>query len=1133
MAAGGNDGSLRFDTAINIDGFEDGISTLSKAMDRLTKAVDRLSSNILSRFNGAGQALAETASSAEKTSDAVESVGNAADKSAAQVKSLREQMDAISIHDWHDNVVYTTEAARAPALTSLKSLNYDPKAMAEVFGKAAAEIHNYAEAVEQFGNQAGMAMNDLSQKSDEAKNVVMSTAIEATEKTKKSYVSLKDSVLNAFKGIPSAIGKIPAVAIQGLSKILENVKKAFSAATKVIVKFGKTLGNKLANKVKQAVSSLKGLGKSSGSVSKSILKLSNMFKLMLIRMAMRAAIQGAKEGLQNLAQYSDDANKSISALVSGNTKLKNSFATAFAPALNFVIPALKSIIELLSTGATYAGQFIAALSGKTIFAKAVDVEEDYAASLKDSNKELKEKEKATKKASFSFDDLIQTQEKSSESDDEYKPPTPEQMFETVEIDKEIQEFANKIKDMFKAGNWERLGDLVGEKINEAVQSFTEFINWNNVGAKITAFVTAFTALFNKLVSTIDWYAIGLMMGTGINTLVNTLYLLLTQIDWKMLGIALALGLNGIVHAVDWELFGRTIGAYFQAKISALYGFVTTVDWLAIGRAIGDSLNGMIRQINWEMLGLAFAAGLSGIFAIAGNLAKTFDWKEFGSSVAQSLSTFFQNFDWAGAGTAISDIVIGLLDALITVIIETDWWAFGDGVATALEHIDWTTVANRLFKAIGAALGGIAAFLGGLIGDGVEAAKEYFQDKIEECGGNVIAGIFKGIIDAVKGIGKWIHDNVFEPFIDGFKDAFGIHSPSTVMEDMGKYLWEGFCNGIKDFFSNPVTFIKDNITDPFVDSVKNLLGIHSPSTILAEIGSNTVAGFNQGIEKKQDTTQKTVQSWAKGVAGWFAEKLGISNSDSKESEDWANSIISGYNDTIRESYMKSQKVMEKWGESVKQWFWGNTNLDRNGGLYQSFYNMGKQINEGFANGTTDFSVLSQKAIKKWGKEIVRSAKAELDIHSPSKKAYSIAEYFVNGFNNGVSAMTKSSVSAAEKWLNGVTGVFDGVSLGLPVGINIPNAASYIPRLATGTVVPPRAGEFAAILGDNNRDTEIVSPVPAMKQAFKEAIEEMGGLGGGNQTLRADFIVDGTKFGQLVYNFNNKERQRVGVRLVTEG
>ena len=93
------------------------------------------------------------------------------------------------------------------------------------------------------------------------------------------------------------------------------------------------------------------------------------------------------------------------------------------------------------------------------------------------------------------------------------------------------------------------------------------------------------------------------------------------------------------------------------------------------------------------------------------------------------------------------------------------------------------------------------------------------------------------------------------------------------------------------------------------------------------------------------------------------------------------------------------------------------------------------------------------------------------------------------------------------------------------------SSIIPRLATGTVVPPKAGEFAAILGDNNKDYEVVSPLGTMKQAFKEAIEEMGGIGNG--TAKADLIIDGTKFGQLVYKYNNKETQRVGVRMVTTG
>lgn len=111
-------------------------------------------------------------------------------------------------------------------------------------------------------------------------------------------------------------------------------------------------------------------------------------------------------------------------------------------------------------------------------------------------------------------------------------------------------------------------------------------------------------------------------------------------------------------------------------------------------------------------------------------------------------------------------------------------------------------------------------------------------------------------------------------------------------------------------------------------------------------------------------------------------------------------------------------------------------------------------------------------------------------------------------------------------------YGGRSIGPVSAYAMPVSTYRMPRLAAGTVVPPRAGEFAAILGDNNRDTEIVSPVPAMKQAFKEAIEEMGGIGG-NQTLKADLILDGMKFGQLVYRFNNKEKQRVGVRMVTEG
>lgn len=1110
-----SDGSLKFDTKIDVEGFEEGISTLSKAMDMLTSAVNRLSSNILSRFNGAGQAMAETAQSAEMTSDAVESVGSAADESAKHVKSLQEQMDAISVHAMQDTASDTAQSAPVSAPTSAESLNYDPKAMAAVFGDAASEIHSWSDAVEQYGNQAGMAMNELQQDAAEAEQAVSEASSQGAEQAR-GYVGLKESILNAFKNVPRVFGQIPVAAKRELSKIPGIVKGAFSSATRTVLNFGKSLGKGLADKAKQAVSSLKGLGKSSNSVSKSILKLSNMFKLMLIRMAMRAAIQGVKEGMQNLVQYSDSANQSMSNLMSGMTYLKNSFAAAFAPILSIVAPVLNTLINLLATAVGYINQFFSALGGGSTFVRAKKANEDYAASLKKTGGAASKAGKDAKKALAPFDDLVQIQQQGADaSGGGGGGASPSDMFETVGIDKGISGFANKLKEMFAAGDWEGIGQLIGQKINEAVQSFTEFISWDNIGAQITAFVTAFTTLFNSLVAKIDWYSIGVMFGTGINTIAHTLYLLLTQIEWFALGNALSQGLMGMVNTVEWGLVGATIGAYFQAQISGLLGFIIGTDWGAIGTALSDCIVGIADKIEWEQLGYLFAAGLNAVFDAMLQFAKDFPWVEMGEHIATSISTFFQTFRWADAGEALSTFVIGILDFLITVVQETDWASFVQGIVDCIEAVDWIGLAGKIFtllsSALGVAFGALANFIGTLIADGFAAAKDYFNGKIEECGGNVWAGMLKGIVDAAKGVVTWIKTNVVDPFINGVKAGFGIHSQSTVMAGMGQYLWEGFCNGIKEFFSDPVGFIRTNITDPFVNGIKSLLGIHSPSTVLAGVGSNTVAGFNQGVTNEQTASQSVVQSWASGVASWFSNKFGISTGDSTEARQWATSILSGFNNSVSKNYTKSQVVMETWAENVRkwfvgvdeargvnelswtkfadliiqafkvkiegshtetqapmeawaknvrEWFWGGSNPEGTGGMYTAFYNMARRINEGFANGISDFAYMAKDAIRKWAREAMEEAEEEFDINSPSKEFYGIAEYVVRGFNDGISAMAASSRSTVQKWLDGVMDVFDGVEIQLPIGINIPNAVSYLPRMASGTVVPPKAGIMSA-------------------------------------------------------------------------
>jgi phage-related protein len=73
--------------------------------------------------------------------------------------------------------------------------------------------------------------------------------------------------------------------------------------------------------------------------------------------------------------------------------------------------------------------------------------------------------------------------------------------------------------------------------------------------------------------------------------------------------------------------------------------------------------------------------------------------------------------------------------------------------------------------------------------------------------------------------------------------------------------------------------------------------------------------------------------------------------------------------------------------------------------------------------------------------------------------------------------------------------------------IPKIPKYIPKLATGTVVPPNR-EFMAVLGDNKREPEIVSPLSTMKQAFAEVLAQANiGNGSFNGRIEIPLILDG--------------------------
>ena len=86
-------------------------------------------------------------------------------------------------------------------------------------------------------------------------------------------------------------------------------------------------------------------------------------------------------------------------------------------------------------------------------------------------------------------------------------------------------------------------------------------------------------------------------------------------------------------------------------------------------------------------------------------------------------------------------------------------------------------------------------------------------------------------------------------------------------------------------------------------------------------------------------------------------------------------------------------------------------------------------------------------------------------------------------------------------------FLGDAVGADWGFSLPDEVPRIPKLAQGTVIPANYGEFAAILGDNKREAEVVSPISAMKQAFLEALAESGIAGGSGDDRDIVIELDG--------------------------
>lgn len=220
---------------------------------------------------------------------------------------------------------------------------------------------------------------------------------------------------------------------------------------------------------------------------------------------------------------------------------------------------------------------------------------------------------------------------------------------------------------------------------------------------------------------------------------------------------------------------------------------------------------------------------------------------------------------------------------------------------------------------------------------------------------------------------------------------------------------------------------------------------------------------------------------------------------------------------------SEKI-KKQGERVKLMFqiiidWVKEKL----GIHSPstvFSDIGKNLVQGLMNGLAG---LKEKVLK-----IFNSVKNA--VKTPINMILGFVESLANGIikaiNFAIGALNNLSITVPD-WLKYVPGLSD--IAGKKFGFNIPELEQVsIPRLATGTVVPPNR-EFMAVLGDNKREPEIVSPVSTMKQAVLDAILEAGGIGtqGGETNLHLTVECEGYQLISLIQKLDReyyKQAQR---------
>ena len=585
----------------------------------------------------------------------------------------------------------------------------------------------------------------------------------------------------------TAISSATKSMLQTLAKDLKNVASAALNAAKA-------LGGKFLSAIKSVASAAIGFGKNilvtpfqtlANRVKKLTDRMHNLissFKRVLFYRAVRTVIKelgdAMKEGEENAYWYTKtigDATHYIAeaydTFASASATMKNQVGAAWDTLFANIEPLITRIIVMVQRAAEVVTMFFAKLGGKNTYLKAIDYSKDWAEETDKGAKAAKE----WRNQLMAFDEINRLEAptdsasgKGSGTDKDYGA-----MFVEEKVDPAIGDLANKLKQLWESQDWEGLGRLIGQTLNDLFPSRDK------------------------------WKELGAYLGNGIDGIIQTAYYALKSMDFSEWGSRMADGLNSAIDEIDFYTAGELFTRKFTALLDFIGGFLGGLDWHDIGQAIGNFFRGALDEgtgwlnvhdfgeisqkfwgnIKEAIMGFdidSFAQSLGNFLITAMNSIADFvsntQWDDVVNTVLSSIETFAQSISQDGrlveSFNNLKESLISAFELAVTTfnnwVGTKDWNEIGGSFMSALTRlledlgriasaIPWTTLTNAL---IGFISGALDSFTTWLEGKDFTDLGEKFNAKITTALENIkveelVTSLSNAITTAVTKLGEFI------------------------------------------------------------------------------------------------------------------------------------------------------------------------------------------------------------------------------------------------------------------------------------------------------------------------------------------------------------------------------------------